>query len=206
MPAMPAIPTAAMDPMAPPPLAPAATARVAPPAPAPAATPPDPPAAAAVPRPGTAPRSGDGRTDGDAASGTGRGTDAGASTGAATGPDIDAQDAKDAQGAQGAPGAPGAQGAQGGTAPFVVVHVPPVPDAGLSGPVLAAARAADWTTVPIDFTISRSHLRVYHDRDRATAAALGDRLGLPVRDFTASAPAPLGLIEVWIAGGPASDG
>lgn len=92
----------------------------------------------------------------------------------------------------------------GDAAPFVVVHVPQVPDGTVSGAVMAATRAADWTTVPIGFTISRSHLRVYHDRDRAAAAALGERLGLPVRDFTASGPAPLGLIEIWVAGGPAS--
>lgn len=90
-------------------------------------------------------------------------------------------------------------------APFVVLHVPSAPAPG-TGASLSESRAAGWPVVPVDFTVSRSHLRVYHDGDRAAAAALGARLGLPVRDFVGVVPAPQGLIEVWIAGAPkASD-
>jgi hypothetical protein len=86
------------------------------------------------------------------------------------------------------------------TAPFVVVHTPRNPAPETAAP-LAESRAAGWPVVAIDFTVSRSHLRIYHDADRDAAAALGARLGLPVRDFVGVVPAPPGLIEVWLAGG-----
>lgn len=85
--------------------------------------------------------------------------------------------------------------------PFVVLHVPGAPAPNADAP-LAESRAQGWPVVSVDFIVSRSHLRVYHDGDRDAASVLGARLGLPVRDFVGVVPAPEGLIEVWIAGTP----
>lgn len=90
--------------------------------------------------------------------------------------------------------------------PFVVVHVPPVSASAERTDLMAESAARGWAVVPVGFTVSRSHLRVYHAADRPAATALGDRLGLPIRDFIDEIPAPQGLIEVWVAGGPSSEG
>lgn len=51
------------------------------------------------------------------------------------------------------------------------------------------------------FNISQTHLRYYHPEDARAAQMLGDRIGAPVRDFTAHRPSPnVGLVEVWVAG------
>jgi hypothetical protein len=89
---------------------------------------------------------------------------------------------------------------------FVVVHVPPALTQDSGDALLSDSRAAGWPIVQVAFTVSRSHLRVYHERDRAAAADLGARLDLPVRDFVGTVPAPQGLVELWIAGKPGDAG
>ena len=58
--------------------------------------------------------------------------------------------------------------------------------------------------VRVDFAVSQTHARYYHEQDAAAATAAAKSLGAAARDFTDYAPSPqVGTIEVWVAGRPA---
>lgn len=85
----------------------------------------------------------------------------------------------------------------------VVIHAPErmAPDRGEWA--LARLSQREWpveqATTP--YTISETHIRYYHDRDRAAAQDLATLLDAVARDFTSFSPSPEeGLLELWLSG------
>ncbi len=86
----------------------------------------------------------------------------------------------------------------------IVLHVPnQVRQSDAESLIVAATGAGfDIATIrPAAFTISRTNIRYFHDRDAVAAGALASATNGRLRDFTGFQPPPdPGVIEVWLEG------
>ncbi len=86
----------------------------------------------------------------------------------------------------------------------IVLHIPNGARASDADTLLDAAVGAGFeisTLQPAGFTISRTNIRYFHDKDAQAARALALAIGGRLRDFTGFRPPPdPGVIEIWLAG------
>ncbi|WP_299813620.1 hypothetical protein [uncultured Jannaschia sp.] len=86
----------------------------------------------------------------------------------------------------------------------LVVHAPPSVGTEGRNAVSDALQSADLPVadpITVNLTISETHLRFYHEEDRAAAQAIAGLLDIRARDFTSYRPTPQDrIVEIWMEG------
>jgi hypothetical protein len=86
----------------------------------------------------------------------------------------------------------------------IVLHIPNGAQRSDATKLLGAAVGAGFEIADIQsaaFTISRTNVRYFHERDAQAARALASAIGGKFRDFTSFEPSPdPGVIEIWLEG------